>query len=163
MLETLRSWAMVLSGVAVFGSLCEVILPEGSFQKYIRLGLGMILVLALISPFQELLHQDFDDRSFQRGYTAYLERESMEEEQKKAVIAFYKENLNRKMQSTLVAEIPDFTGEISCSVEEEEPERFGEILRVWIQAKDENVALDEICKVLNQEYGILETQVEVQY
>ncbi|MBO5363844.1 MAG: stage III sporulation protein AF [Clostridia bacterium] len=161
MVTMLRDWAMVLSGVAVFGSLCEVILPDGSFQKYIRLGLGMVLVLTLISPLQELLHHDFDIGNFQSGTYAYLERETMEEEQRKEVMIIYRENLNQKMQQTLITEFPGFSGRVSCSVEEENPEEFGKILRVQVLLEHGTGKAEEIQKILSREYGVLKTQVEV--
>ena len=55
MLDGLRSWAMMISGVVVFGSMCEVILPDGEFQKYIRLAIGIMLIFALVSPFAKVL------------------------------------------------------------------------------------------------------------
>ncbi len=160
MLEMLRDWAMVLSGVAVFGSLCEVILPEGSLQKYIRLGLGMLLVLALISPFQKFLQKDFAGMDGSGGIHAYWERENMEEKQKQEVLHFYRENLSQKMEQTLREEFPGFSGEVTCKVEEENPEKFGQILQIRVEA-DGNGTAEQIREVLCREYGVEKNQVEV--
>ncbi len=161
MLTMLREWAMVLSGVAVFGSLCEVILPEGSFQKYIRLGLGMMLALTLISPLRELLHHDFDAGSFSPEIAAYSEREVMEETQRQEVMKLYRERLNQKMEQTLTEEIPDFAGAVLCDVEEENPEKFGMILSVRVLLENETAAKEQIQETLSREYGVSAGQVEI--
>ncbi len=162
MIRALQEWAMVLSGVAVFGSLCEVILPEGSFQKYIRLGLGMMLVLALLSPIRGLLHQEWETDEKMESRNAYRMTENMEEKQKKEILRVYQGNLERKILSALQGKLPDFSGEIQCMVEENR-EEFGIIREVLIFPEKEGVDEEKIQRILTEEFGIAEEQITLRF
>ncbi len=167
MLDFLREWAMVLAGVVVFGSLCEVILPDSSFQKYIRLAIGLILVLTLIMPMQQLLRFKLpqEDASAVSKAVAYREREEMEERQKKEVMRIYKQNLNQKMAMSLEKRLGNVTAEIRCDVEEKKAEEFGAVqeVLVLIDAAQSSDVTKQVKKILTQDYGILEQQVVVRY
>lgn len=162
MIASLQEWAMVLSGVAVFGSLCEVILPEGSFQKYIRLGLGMVLVLAMLSPVRELLHQEWRVAEESGQRRAYQDAEAMEERQREDVIRIYQENLNQQMLASLEAKISGFSGSVSCSVETEQ-ENFGVIRKVLILSDIEEVDRGEILRILREEFGVASEQITIRF
>ena len=51
MIEFLRGWTLSLAGIIVFGSLCEMLLPNSVYKKYINLAIGLILCIAIVSPF----------------------------------------------------------------------------------------------------------------
>ncbi len=157
MIKALQDWAMVLSGLAVFGSLCEVILPEGSFQKYIRLGLGMLLVLALLSPVRDFLHQGWrGDKEVTKE--RYRETEKMEEKQREEILRVYKANLNQKILSVLEGQ--GFSGTVQCRVGEEE-KNFGEIDHIWILAENEGVDAEQIYEILQKEFSIAPSRITV--
>ncbi len=162
MIASLQEWAIVLSGIAVFGSLCEVILPDGSFQKYIRLGMGMILVLALLSPIRDLLHQDWQMDTGNGQNRGYREAEAMDERQREEVLSLYRENLNQKMMSSIQAKHPMFSGKVQCIVDEEE-ENFGAIREVLISSDTKNVDAKEIQRILKEEYGITAEQITLRF
>lgn len=159
MIKALQDWAMVLSGLAVFGSLCEVILPEGSFQKYIRLGLGMLLVLALLSPVRDFLHQGWseDQKVIKERYET---TEKMEEKQREEILRVYKANLNQKILSVLQGH--GFSGTVQCRVGEEE-RNFGEIEHIWILAEGRGVDESRIYEILQKEFSIAQSRITVSF
>ncbi len=166
MLDFLREWALSLSGVAVFGSVCEVILPEGSFQKYIRFSVGMLLVLTLMTPMQQLFHIiPKEEEMALRHSRVYEERESMESQEKEAVLHLYQENLNQKFLSSIKRRLGDGDMEVRCSVEKEDPEEFGTVKEVLVlfRNEEETNQTEEIVKVLKQDYGISEEKIVVRY
>lgn len=165
MLELLKQWAMTLAGVVIFGSLCEVILPEGSFQKYIRLAVGLLLVFTLIAPLRQFLQLDFSGTElFDSGTQAYLQREEMEEQQKNDVIRIYIQNLNQKMKQSLQTELGETDLEVHCQVEES-AENFGNIREVLVllRTNRDESASAEIKKILQREYGVNEKRITVRY
>ncbi len=127
MLEFLRSVALTVSGIVVFGSLCEMILPNGTYKKYIHLSLGLVLVIALISP---IINFDKDSIDFTDSNIAYIDTQTMEESQRDDVIRLYKKNLALNMKK----EIEDIAGvnfDIKCDVYEDE-ENFGKIKNISV-------------------------------
>ena len=51
MTELLKNIVMSASGIIVFGSVCEMILPDNTYKKYVHLAIGLMLILAFLSPF----------------------------------------------------------------------------------------------------------------
>ena len=161
MIKALQDWAVVLSGLAVFGALCEEILPEGSFQKYIRLGLGMLLVLVLLSPLQNLFRQDWEITESKKRW-AYRETRVMEEKQREEILRIYQLKLNRKMTEVLKESVPDFSGLVQCHVSEDE-ESFGNIEHVSVIAEGSGAEIRQIQHALKEGFRLSPEQITVRF
>ena len=59
MQHTFYSWAIAVACVAVITSMFEMLLPSGNIKKFARVGLGLAMVLALISPLCALMKSVF--------------------------------------------------------------------------------------------------------
>ncbi len=144
MLEFLRNLALSVSGIVVFGSLCEMILPNGVYKKYIHLTIGLVLVISIISP---VLNFDTDID------VSYIDTDKMEEAQKDDVIRLYKKNLaiNMKKQIEAIAGV-DF--DIKCDVYDTQ-EDFGKIKNIWITVDAESGVKisDAAIEMLKENYG----------
>ena len=165
MLELLKDWAMALAGIIVFGSVCEVILPGGVFQKYVRLAVGLMLILALTAPITKLLGVDIQADFFQEEQAkAYQQRAAMETRQKAEVMRVYKKNLCQKLAMTLQGIFDEEEFEVRCEVEEKNEENFGEIQQVLVLVQagtaDKTTAAVE---ALKNQYGIEKSKIEVRY
>lgn len=157
MIKSLQDWAMVLSGLAVLGSLCEVILPGGSFRKYIRLGIGMLLVLGLLSPVRGILNGNWDVKESVTT-ERYRETKEMEEKQREEILRVYRENLNRRICSILLdCGIPS---EVYCRVGEEE-RNFGEIEHIRVLVEDEGVEAERVYEILQRELSVAPDRIAV--
>ena len=166
MLEMLKDWAMTIAGIVIFGSICEVILPGGTFQKYVRLAIGLMLILTLISPVQQLLHMEWSPDYFTGDHVAaYQQRAEMEERQKKDVIRAYQQNLAQKMQVSIRARLGPIPAEVRCQVEESDPERFGTVTEVLVivDAERNLDVTDQVEEILERDYGIGKKQITVRY
>lgn len=166
MLELLKEWAVTLAGIVVFGSMCEVILPEGNFQKYVRLAVGMLLILALVSPVPKLLRMEIPDH-FPSGASAdaYRQRSEMEEKQKADVMRAYQQKLAEKLRLSLMNKIDGINPEVRCEAEETDPARFGNINEVLVILDAQATAdvTEQIKDILAEEYGIERKRVTVRY
>lgn len=164
MLDGLRNWTMMIAGVVVFGSLCDVILPDGSFRKYIRLAIGLMLVFALVSPFTNLLNVDFyqAEDDINRG-RAYLQREEMEEKQEVEVMRIYKYNLSQQIKRKIEDETGAVCSVVDCAVEENR-ENFGRIKRVDVLLEEVNGSdITERAKaVVTKDFGVQPEYVYIQ-
>lgn len=160
MSEAIRSWIMVLAGVIVFGSVCEMILPSGAYKKYVQLAIGLMLVLAVIKPFAD---DGFSAMESVSVSSAYDDAMKMDERQREDIIKIYKNRLAEKMS----AEIKDVAGVefmLRCEVSEDE-ENFGSVKKVFIaaDAKDNIKVSDDAVELIKLNYGLSDSEIEVKY
>ena len=163
-MEALRDWTMTIAGVIVFGSMCDMLMPENGIKKYIRLALGLILVISIITPVVSLLGGFRDgsipqiDSEQENAYTSYSQ---MEERQREDITKIYRENVESKINATLETEYPGRAFETRVETSDSQ-ENFGEILRVDVvvytnsetgeeQRKDLSSSVEE---TINQNYGV---------
>lgn len=164
-MEVLREWAMTVAGIVVFGSACEMILPDGSFRKYVRLAIGLVLILTLVSPLQGLLKTEMDFDIAEQSIDAYSLKNDMEGQQQTDVLRLYRQNLNEKMQASLTERFNNIPMEVRCTVEEKEPETFGVIREVAVMV-DAAYGIDitqEIGEILSKDFGVEEKKLKVHY
>lgn len=155
---------MTIAGVIVFGSMCDMLMPENGIKKYIRLALGLILVISIITPVVSLLGGFRDgsipqiDSEQENAYTSYSQ---MEERQREDITKIYRENVGAKINSALESKYPGRAFETRVETSDSQ-ENFGEILRVDVvvytnsetgeeQRKDLSSSVEE---TINQNYGV---------
>ena len=167
MMEALREWAMLLAGVMIFGSICESLLPQGGLSKYVRLTVGLLLVLTLIAPVMHWMEKGGGAGGLLEtpARSASMQAEDMREKQRQAVIRLYKKKLEEKIKETLAGGIGNHTFTVHCMVNEEEGEQFGEITSVTVvfQAADAYDYTGYVKEQLHKIYGIEEEDTIIKY
>lgn len=161
MLEFLKEWAISLSGIIIFGSICETVLPNGIYKKYIHLAIGMMLIIAVISPFVK------GDVSIENNFTypeaAYTMRDDMDQTQKEEIMRIYKKKLCEKIEAEL-SKVAGVELDVKCQITGDE-ENFGEVEVLWITA-DGNCGIqisEKVYAVLYDKFGIKKGVVDVKY
>ncbi|MEE1013063.1 MAG: stage III sporulation protein AF [Clostridia bacterium] len=164
-MEVLREWAMTVAGIVVFGSACEMILPDGNFRKYVRLAIGLVLIMTLVSPLQGLLKNEIDFDIEEKSLDAYTRKNDMEERQQTDVLRLYRQNLNEKIQTSLTERLGNIPMEVRCSVEENDPETFGVIreVAVMVDAAYGKDITQGIGEILSKDFGVEEKKLTVHY
>lgn len=56
----LTGWVVTIAGVVVLINVCEILMPEGEMNKYIKGILSIICMFVLVSPIPKLLDQSID-------------------------------------------------------------------------------------------------------
>lgn len=157
---------MTVAGVVIFGSICDMLLPEGTFRKYMRLAIGLILILTMVNPIQQLLHNPLSLPSFSyENQAAYRQHEEMEEMQQKEIMTVYKKRLEEKIMTSVRAMFGNCQGYANCRIETDDERRFGTIQAVTIVLKqDEKIGTEnEIKAFLHENYGIKKESITVSY
>lgn len=109
-MDQLRQWAYSVAVTVVFGTLAETVLPTDSYKKYIRLILGMILLLTLTKPAFALVRGGFADAAdYAASFASAAERteqdaHAIEERQKRDVVKIYKDALESSVAAGLERE-----------------------------------------------------------
>lgn len=153
MTEIFRSWVLLLSGIIVFGSICEMILPSGVYKKYIRLAIGLMLVLSLLSPFTE---GDADITVEIPEYSGEYTRDATAEQSQRAdILRIYKQKLCDSIKEEIGGGC-----EIECEVCEEE-NNFGSIENIRIVA-DREIS-GKIIESMCEKYGLSNDKITIEY
>ena len=132
-MEALKSWAMVVTGTVILGSVCEVLMPDGNLKKFVRVTLGILLVFSIAKPLVTISDRDFmigeikQSRIMASDYTRMLD-----DENKFQIIKSYKKNLNEKIEKAIREKDADAVVEVKTDVETENEKDFGEIKSVTV-------------------------------
>lgn len=156
MTEILRSWILSVAGIIVFGSMCEMILPGGNYKKYIQLTIGLILVLAFLSPLTAKTSGtylgDIDDIGAE-----YKEREVNDTERYGDITKIYKMKLCEAIKSE-IGSVNDET-EITCDICEDK-ENFGKIKMIKIKTNSAVIS-DDVIEKIKEGYGLADSEITV--
>ena len=141
-MESLRQWAYSVAATVVFGTLAETVLPSDSYRKYIRLILGMVLLLTLTKPAAALISGGLGESAdeYAASFSAAAEQteseaDEIEEKQKNDIIKIYKDSLESSVASGIEREC----GAAPTSVEAEISDSvFGSLegMTIEIEAAD---------------------------
>ena len=164
-MEALKSWAIVVTGTVIFGSVCEILMPEGNLRKFVRVALGILLVFSIAKPLVNISDKDFmlgeikQSRIMASDYTKMLD-----EENKFQIIKTYKNNLNNKIESAILEKDSGIVAEVKVDVETESEKNFGDIKSalVIVTGLAEENSSETIFAVLN-EFGVPNKKVDIKY
>ncbi len=155
MISFLREWTMSLAGIIVFGSLCEILLPNNTYKKYINLAIGLMLCVALISPF---IKGNYDANVSVPSYSA----DSVEFEDKDTLSVFSKK---------LCKSIEEFAGSktnlklsAKCEVSDS-AETLGKIESIYliVEAEGDKRLDNRIIDEISLNYGVSRESISVKY
>ena len=165
MIEYLRQWVLTIAGVAVFGSICDTILPGGNFRKYIRLAIGLVLILTMLTPIQKFMQKKVDiyDSFYKTSFD--VETASVAETDTASIAKLYKYNLEKNIQVKLAEHLNKGDIKVSCGIEEKNKNEFGKIKNVEIilSNKINEQEFNAVKKELNETYAILPQTITIKY
>ena len=163
-MDGIKDWLMRVAGILILSAMCEGILPSGNTKKYVRILLGVILIIGVCRPFFNGVSEEFFIET--TSYEAFSKTEEMEERERETVLRLYKANLAKKMNDDLKAVAKDCEFEFSIEVEVRNMQEFGRIRGVIITVitDDEELYIDDIIeRVISEKYGLSSKNIAVQY
>ena len=168
-MEFIKLWTMQVAGAVIFGILFEMLAPDGKMKNYIRIALGLILVIAVINPFMEVSDSElllgelnFLGQVGQAGGVTSFEEEIEMLESKNMVIRSYKKRLAAEINTNL-AKISDcgidVKPEIFSEVNSGDDVVFGDITDILvILTPNENTDIEkvksDVIAVLMNDFGV---------
>lgn len=136
-MDTIKEWALLVAGCAIFIEFCAMLLPKGESGKTGMLVLGLVMVVALLLPmgdfYQKLQEIDFSYETERNQVTEQFE--TYTEDQMLEVTKEYKQRLTEYM-CQLVNEVE---GIEDCHVdfmmeEDYRLETYGIVKRIYVTA-----------------------------
>jgi len=108
MVNILRSWVLNIVTIIVFVTFLEILLPNSSIKKYIKMIVGLLIMLVILSPVLELVNGNIKIENEILKTSAQIEQKSLqanasqlESEQNKQMIAMYKKNIERDIRDRI--------------------------------------------------------------
>ncbi len=163
-MEYIKSLAMAICGAVLLSAGTETILPKGEIKKYVRLVLGIIISLIILSPLGKIVSDGYlpyfhIDVPAERE--AFLDMSDMEDTQKEQVLKLY----TKKIEDKILESFENKYGDIDVCVEiRQEEEHFGEIEKVLILPQNEvsDSEISEIKKAVKVSTGVSEEIITVE-
>lgn len=149
-MEELYGWVRNITGYFLFLAVLDNLIPKKSYQKYIRLFAGMVMILLILGPFmggtrlEEKIARFYETLTFQ--YEAEeLKKEILGVEQKRLgeMIGQYEQ-----VVAADIRQMAEDTGFTVCECQavigkEEGDEQFGKVTGIWMKVKAESRQEDE--------------------
>lgn len=106
MIETLTNWVKGLMMLVLFAAFLELILPSSNMQKFVRLIIGLLIMLAILNPMIEFLAKDVKWQAIpsfkaQASNEMNLNVEGNKEKREQLIYTTYKKELENQMKLTV--------------------------------------------------------------
>lgn len=60
LMELIKNWAVAITLAVLIGALLETLLPESGIKKYVRMAIGIMVIIVIISPVMDLFGSGTD-------------------------------------------------------------------------------------------------------
>lgn len=158
-MEILGRWCVKIAGVVILSALCDGILPSGNIKKYVRILLGIVLILCVCEPFAEKIQPDF---FIAEENNENFKIETVTEKECERVLRLYRANLEKKMTEDLKNSGFECEFEFNIDVETTDGKNFGQIRGIVVTAIGyDGTQDDKIEEILSEKYGVPKNNVAV--
>ncbi len=136
----LRTWTLNIVMVVIFISFVELLLPSSNMKKYIKMVVGLLVILVILNPIIELLYGNINMQDEIFKSTALIEKEALFKDttkfkgaQNQQMIAMYKEKITEHLRDKLGYEYAVRLENVHISIEEDtENKDFGKIKQITL-------------------------------
>lgn len=108
MIPFLRTWILNIATVIIFVTLLELLLPNSNMKKYIKMIVGLLVMLVILNPVLELINGKVNIEYEVLKTSAYMDKGTMtanidrvEEMQDQQMIQLYKEKIERYIKDRI--------------------------------------------------------------
>lgn len=108
-MEYLKDWIMSVVTTVIFITILELILPEGSIKKYVKLATGLLIMVAVLSPIFKIFSDNVSLNERISSYTANLSsyskvdtkkaNEEFKKKTKEAFVVSLKESIQKEIKN----------------------------------------------------------------
>ncbi len=161
-----RIWTSAVAGIIVFSAIVEIISPDGELKKYVKLVLGMVVTVTLITPLGNISFKSAAKELIDYDKTlAFRQQKNFTEEENDKIIKLYKEKLEKKIYEELNKEIKEDI-KVYVEVNTENKDNFGDIKGIYVVVSQRDGFIDyadEIKELLKINFGISEERVRLKF
>ncbi len=120
MIEILKNWVKNVAVIVIFANLIEMLLPNNSLRKYVKVIMGFFILLTILNPILSLTKLDqnvfypFDNLSAQKSQQDIQKKgEDMREQNHNLAISAYQHGLEQQIRALVLTQ-PDVEAADIC-------------------------------------------------
>lgn len=145
MIETLRLWCENLIIATILVMIIEMILPDGTNKKYIKVIIGIYLMFVVFDPLIKLLNNDFSYAKFNFEENIEASAKSYDDVVKNVYIS--------GIESAVKNDLNAFNLDLKL-IRILFDESYENILKIEISLNGENVNIDELINLICKKYNV---------
>ncbi len=161
-----RTFISAVAGVIIFSAIVEIIAPDGELKKYVKLVLGMVVTVTLISPLGNISLKNTTKELINYDKTlAFRQQKNFTEVENEKIIKLYKEKLEEKIHDELIKKIKQDI-KVYAEVNTENKDNFGDIKSIYVVVSQKEGFVDyadEIKELLRINFGISKERVRLKF
>ncbi len=166
MMEALGAYIKTITALTIFSALACMLMPDGSFRKYVELVLGVLVLTAVISPFLRIFGTDKGNMELGllqnqvRLEKNFLSSEEYEEAEEQRISAAYGQVLEDRVKEDLTKKYLEIERVSVTFCQDFEDENYGMIEGITIGCPQEDA--EKIQTYAAKRYGLAEDAVTVE-
>lgn len=151
----MSQWLVRLTFIVMFFKIIEILLPTGSYRKYVSLIAGIITTVIIISPLVQIfkgkesfaaIQLNIEDSNSQELYS--LNNQYIVERQNKQIIDIYKKRVNDYITERISSDNNVIINNIDVDINDDEKSKdYGKIKYLTIYMQYEQTSKDEFYKI----------------
>lgn len=165
-MAALSAYIKTITALTIFSALACMLMPEGSFRKYVELVLGVLVLTAVLNPFLRIFgtdkgHMELGMLQNQvRMEKFFLSSQDYEEIEQQRVTAAYGQVLEDRVKEDLTKKYSEIEWVNITFCQEIEDENYGMIESITIGCAEEDAK--KIQTYAAKRYGLPEEAVAVE-
>lgn len=140
MFDALSLWVKQIITVVIFATFVDFLIPENKYFRYIKVFLGLLVMMAIVNPIVPLLHKDISFNEISSGYKDFVDKATIKHESEtlnKSNNELTIDKYKRQVEKYLTDKITDMTfydvKSVNIKINEEySGEDFGKITQLLI-------------------------------
>lgn len=146
-MEFLKSWITNITVVVIFTMLLDILVPNNDMKKFVKVIMGLLIVLVIIKPFLMVKNVGYQFESTMTQTTAYIDNSSknydstIEVFQNNTALNIYKQKLSDKVIEIVKSRKEFKNSDVRASVDIENDinkKEFGSIIGIQVFVDKEN-------------------------
>lgn len=108
MIEAITSWAKDLIFLVLFAAFLELLLPSSTMQKFLRVIVGLLIMLAILKPVITVVERNFEPKDAPVFQVAEMKsnpndfrQEEENEKRQQLALRLYQKELTRQLEATI--------------------------------------------------------------
>lgn len=165
-MEAFSAYIKTITALTIFSALACMLMPDGSFRKYVELVLGVLVLTAVLNPFLRLFGSDKGDlelglmQNQARLEKTFLTAEEYEQIEHQRMTEAYGQVLEDRVKEDLTKKYREIDWVEVTFCQDIEEEDYGMIESITIGSTDEDA--DKIQTYTAKRYGLPEEAVLVE-
>lgn len=161
-MELIREWIMRIAGITALGAVCDMIMTAGNMKKYVKMVVGLVLVLAVISPITQMTPKLSNIKIPEITQRKALElKNTIAEKEYQQIVMLYGEKLEKSIENKIYSDF-GYETEAKVNVEEKDDKTFGNITWVFITIPPEKETdIEEIKRMVSNGFGVETKNIDI--